>query len=106
MPKITFVLHDGSSTEVEARIGDSVMQTAVNNMVEGVVAECGGCLSCATCHVYVDDAWRDKVGQPGSDEEAMLQLAVEPNESSRLSCQVTVTDELDGLVVRVPEAQF
>jgi 2Fe-2S ferredoxin len=56
--------------------------------------------------VYVDDAWRGKVGQPGSDEEAMLQLAVEPNESSRLSCQVTVTDELDGLVVRVPEAQF
>ena len=106
MPKITFVLHDGSSTEVEARIGDSVMQTAVNNMVEGVVAERGGCLSCATCHVYVDDAWHDKVGQPGSDEEAMLQLAVEPNESSRLSCQVTVTDELDGLVVRVPEAQF
>jgi 2Fe-2S ferredoxin len=106
MPKVTFIASDGTTTEVDAKVGDSLMQAAVNNMVDGVVAECGGCLSCATCHVYVDDAWTAKVGPAGSDEKDMLQLAVDPNDSSRLSCQVSITDDLDGLVVRIPEAQF
>lgn len=82
------------------------MQTAVNNMVDGIVAECGGCLSCATCHVYIDEAWRERVGPAAGDEQAMLALAVDPRDSSRLSCQIAVTDALDGLVVHMPEAQF
>ena len=106
MPKITFIASDGTATEVDANVGDSVMQTAVNNMVEGIVAECGGCLSCATCHVYVDEAWCEQVGPARADEKAMLELAVDPNENSRLSCQITVTDDLDGLVLRIPESQF
>jgi len=106
MPTVTFIASDGAVSKVDAQVGESLMQAAVNNMVEGIVAECGGCLSCATCHVYVDDAWRDQVGSASADEQAMLALAVEPNESSRLSCQVTLTEALDGLVVRMPEAQF
>jgi 2Fe-2S ferredoxin len=106
MPKVTFILNDGSVTDVDANVGDSVMQTAVNNMVDGIVAECGGCMSCATCHVYIDDAWRERVGGPDANEQAMLELAIEPNENSRLSCQVIVSDELDGLTVTVPAAQF
>ncbi len=106
MPKVTFIQNDGTTTEVDAKVGDSLMQAAVNNMVDGVVAECGGCISCATCHVYVDDAWLEKVGAASDNEKDMLQLAVDPNDNSRLSCQVNITDDLDGLVVRVPEAQF
>ncbi|MEM1189434.1 MAG: 2Fe-2S iron-sulfur cluster-binding protein [Pseudomonadota bacterium] len=106
MPKIVYVLSDGSEVEVDANAGDSVMQTAINNMVDGIVAECGGCLSCATCHVYVDDSWRDRVGAPDANEKAILELAIDPDESSRLSCQVVVSDDLDGLRVRVPEEQF
>jgi 2Fe-2S ferredoxin len=106
MPKVTFILNDGSVTEVDANLGDSVMQTAINNTVDGIVAECGGCMSCATCHVYIDDTWRERVGAPDANEQAMLELTIDPNENSRLSCQVIVTDELDGLTVTVPAAQF
>lgn len=106
MPKVIFVLHDGTSIDVDANNGESVMQAAVNNMVDGIVAECGGCQSCATCHVYIDEAWRDTVGNPSSDEKAMLELAIDPNDSSRLSCQITLSDDLDGLIIKVPAAQF
>ncbi len=106
MPAITFISDSGTTTVVDATSGDSVMQVALNNMIEGIVGECGGCMSCATCHVYVDDAWAGKVGQAGVDEQAMLQLAVKPSENSRLSCQITVGDDLDGLIVRLPESQF
>ncbi len=84
----------------------TVMEAAVKNSVPGIEAECGGACSCATCHVYVDDEWREKTGQPDEMEEDMLDFAFDVRDSSRLSCQIKVSDELDGLVVHVPEKQF
>lgn len=105
MAKITYIAHDGQTTEVDVESGMSVMEGAINNGIDGIVAECGGGCSCATCHCYIDDAWWEKVGSPGDVEAVMLEYAFEPSEHSRLSCQVEVTDELNGLVVRLPEQQ-
>jgi 2Fe-2S ferredoxin len=106
MPKITYIGHDGETTALEVRSGLSVMEGAVKNGVDGIDADCGGSCSCATCHVYVDDAWSGRVGPPASDDEAdLLGLAIERQPSSRLSCQIKVTDELDGLIVRMPISQ-
>ena len=105
MPKITFIEHDGTKHEVEAEIGSTVMETALQNGVTGIVAECGGACSCATCHVYVDEAWRKKVGPPSEEEEEQLDNAFDVRPNSRLSCQIKVTEELDGLVVRTPSYQ-
>jgi ferredoxin, 2Fe-2S len=107
MAVVTYIEHDGTQHKVEVPNGESVMQGAVNNMIKGVIAECGGGLACATCHCYVDDAWRNQVGEPSQMEAEMLEsTASERKASSRLSCQITVTAELDGLVVRLPETQF
>ncbi len=106
MPKITFIEHNGTEHVVEARVGMTVMEAARSNMVPGIEAECGGACACATCHVYVDPAWRDVVGSPNEMEEDMLDFAFDVRDNSRLSCQIKVTEELDGLVVRVPEQQF
>jgi 2Fe-2S ferredoxin len=106
MPKITFIQPDGSSQTVEAETGMTVMETARKNDIEGIEAECGGAGACATCHVYVEEAWREKTGSPSEMEEDMLDFAFEVRETSRLSCQIKVTDDLDGLVVRIPEKQF
>jgi 2Fe-2S ferredoxin len=105
MPKITYIQPDGAQTVVEAKAGWSVMEGAIKNRVRGIDADCGGACACATCHVYVDEAWREKTGSPSAMEESMLDFAegVEPN--SRLSCQIKVTAELDGLIVRLPESQ-
>ena len=105
MPTITYVQPDGKRRAVTATLGDTVMNAAVANDVAGIVAECGGSCSCATCHVYVDEAWQDAAGPPSPMEEDMLDFAVEVRESSRLSCQIEVTEALDGLVVHVPETQ-
>ena len=105
MPKITYITHDGKSHEIEAAVGTTVMENAIKNSVPGIEAECGGACACATCHVYVDSAWQDKVGKPDIMEEDMLDFAYEAKEGSRLSCQVKVTADLDGLVVHVPERQ-
>lgn len=105
MPKITFIEHSGAEHVVEANVGLSVMEVAVRNMVPGIDADCGGACACATCHVYVDETWAEKTGKPESMEESMLDFAYEPKETSRLSCQITVTEALDGLVVRLPEFQ-
>lgn len=105
MPKITYITHDGKSHEVEAAAGTTVMENAIKNSVPGIEAECGGACACATCHVYVDEAWQDKTGEADIMEADMLDFAYEPKENSRLSCQIKVTDELDGLVVHVPEKQ-
>ncbi|ORE92211.1 2Fe-2S iron-sulfur cluster-binding protein [Acuticoccus yangtzensis] len=105
MAKITYITHDDRTFEVEAAAGATVMSTAVRNMVPGIEAECGGACACATCHVYVDEAWQDKVGKPSPMEEDMLDFAIDVRPGSRLSCQVKVTDDLDGLVVRIPEEQ-
>lgn len=106
MPKITFIEQDGTPHEVEAEVGMTVMEAAVKNSVPGIEAECGGACSCATCHVYVDNDWRKKTGQPDEMEEDMLDFAFDVRDSSRLSCQIKVTEELDGLLVTVPEKQF
>ena len=107
MPQITYIEYNGTAHSVQVANGDSVMQGAVDNMIDGIVGECGGACACATCHCYVDDAWIDQVGKPETDEQLMLTFS--PNEvrsNSRLGCQITVTDELDGLVVNLPESQF
>lgn len=107
MATVTFILPDGSEKTVEAKPGDSVMQTAVSNNVNGIVAECSGSMMCATCHVHVADGWLDKTGRASEDEEAMLEFAAsEADASSRLSCQIRLDDSLDGLVVRIPETQI
>ena len=106
MAKITFITHDGAEHPVDADNGISVMNAAIDNLVPGIDADCGGECSCATCHVVVDDAWWGKTGGPGDREESMLDLNPEREPHSRLSCQIPVTDELDGLVVRVPEFQM
>jgi 2Fe-2S ferredoxin len=107
MPKVTYVSPDGSEVEVEAEAGTSVMMAAVTHDVDGIVAECGGSLMCATCHVYVDDAFADRLPEMSPDEDEMLEAAAsERTERSRLSCQIVLTDELDGLVVRLPETQI
>jgi 2Fe-2S ferredoxin len=105
MPKITYVEFNGKEHPIEVKTGLTVMEGAVKNNVPGIDADCGGACACATCHVYIDAAWTDKVGSPSAMEESMLDFAenVEPN--SRLSCQIKVSDALDGLVVRMPESQ-
>jgi 2Fe-2S ferredoxin len=103
--KITFVEHDGTVHEVDAEIGSTVMEAAMRNGVESIVAECGGGCTCATCLVHVDDKWSERVGPPSSEEEDMLDMAFELKPTSRLSCQIKVTKELDGLVVHTPAYQ-
>ena len=105
MARITFIQSDGTERVVEAEPGMTVMEAAVKNSVPGIAAECGGACACATCHVYVDDAWREKVGGPSPMEEDMLDFGFDVRPNSRLSCQIKITDELDGLVVRTPERQ-
>jgi 2Fe-2S ferredoxin len=105
MPKITYIEHDGTKRTVEAEVGSTVMETAMKHDVPGIVAECGGACSCATCHVYVDEAWMEKIGQPSPMEQDMLDFAFEVRPNSRLSCQIKVTDEIDGLVVQTPSYQ-
>ena len=106
MAKITFIQPDGSPQVVEADAGMTVMEAAKKNLIAGIEAECGGACSCATCHVYVDEAWREKVGPPSEMEEDMLDFAFDVRPSSRLSCQIKVSDALDGLILQVPEKQF
>jgi 2Fe-2S ferredoxin len=105
MAKLTYITHDGARFDVEAQAGSTVMENAVRNQVPGIEAECGGACACATCHVYVDEAWSGAVGKAGPMEEDMLDFAYDIRPNSRLSCQIKVSDALDGLVVRVPERQ-
>jgi 2Fe-2S ferredoxin len=105
MARIIYITADGQRFEVEAENGSTVMENAVRNQVPGIEAECGGACACATCHVYVEDAWKEAAGEPEPMEEDMLDFAYDVRPNSRLSCQIRVTDELDGLVVHVPERQ-
>ncbi len=105
MTKLAFITHDGTRFDVEAENGSTVMENAIRNAVPGIEAECGGACACATCHVYVDEAWTAEVGEPEAMEEDMLDFAYDVRPNSRLSCQIKVRDALDGLVVRVPERQ-
>lgn len=106
MPTVYFIDADGNQFEAEAETGSNVMEAAVDNFIDGIVGECGGVLSCATCHCYVDEKWVNKLEPASEQEEDMIDMAVEPKDNSRLSCQIELTDELDGLVVHLPKAQF
>ena len=106
MAKITYIEFDGTPHEVDVPTGLSVMEGAIDNNIEGIEAECGGMCSCATCHVYVDPAWFEATGSPEDIEQGMLDSALDLQETSRLSCQIEVSDELDGLIVRLPELQI
>jgi 2Fe-2S ferredoxin len=105
MAKITYIAFDGTVFDIEARDGTTVMENAVRNAVPGIEAECGGACACATCHVYVDEAWVAATGEPEPMEEDMLDFAQDVQPNSRLSCQIRVKPELDGLIVRIPERQ-
>lgn len=106
MPKVIFVASDGSKKEVESDAGYSVMEVAMNNGVDGIVAECGGACACATCHGYIDAEWLDRVPEMDDMEDSMLEAAYDRRENSRLTCQIELDDSLDGLVVHVAENEF
>lgn len=108
MPNVTYIDHTGAQQVVDVPLGENVMRGAQYNGVEGIVGECGGALSCATCHCYVDEAWAARVGEPATHEEKELlgAAAAEVRPTSRLSCQIEMTEALDGLVVHLPEAQY
>jgi 2Fe-2S ferredoxin len=105
MVKITFVQPDGSSVDVDAKVGGTVMEAAVKNLVKGIEADCGGSCACATCHVYIAPEWREKLQGAEVMEADMLEYAYEPDANSRLSCQLRITPEMEGLVINVPSQQ-
>jgi len=105
MPRVTFIQPDGASRIVAIRSGLSLMSAAVMNDVPGIVATCGGQRICGTCHVYVDAAWTRKTGAPAPGEVGMLASLLRPQPTSRLSCQIKLSADLDGLIVRIPEVQ-
>jgi len=105
MPKITYIEHNGKEHVIEVASGMTVMEGAVKHNVPGIDADCGGACACATCHVYVDPEWAAKTGESSGMEQSMLDFANDVEPTSRLSCQIKVTAELDGLVVRLPSSQ-
>ena len=105
MPKITYIEHTGKSHSVEVSKELSVMEGAIQNNIPGIDADCGGSCACATCHVYVEEKWFDKLPKKEDAEQDMLDMAFEPQKFSRLACQITIADELDGLVVKMPSKQ-
>jgi len=105
MVRIIYVEHDGTRREVEAEPGMNLMEAAVKNGVAAIEGECGGALACATCHIHVPDEWRPLTGERSEDEVEMLEFAVDPDDRSRLGCQIKVTDEMDGLTVFTPVSQ-
>ena len=106
MAKIKFIEFDGTEHDVAGEPGASVMRAAIDNLVPGIDADCGGECSCATCHVLIDSDWMGKVGKPTDQEESMLDLNPDREANSRLSCQITVSKELEGVIVRLPEFQY
>ena len=106
MPTVTYVEANGQSHEIDIASGVSLMQGAVDNMIDGIVAECGGACACATCHCYIDDSWVDKLEPASEMEKDLLDCVTDPKDNSRLSCQVKMTDALNGLVIHLPESQF
>lgn len=105
MPKITFIEHDGTVHDIDAELGETVMEAAMRGSVSGIVAECGGSCTCATCHIYVDEAWLAKTGERSLEEDEQLDNAYDVRANSRLSCQIKVNGDLDGLLVRTPSYQ-
>jgi ferredoxin, 2Fe-2S len=105
MPKVTFVAFTGCVHTVEVPVGTTLMRAATDNRVPGIDGDCGGNCACATCHIYVDPIWSDRVGTRTATEEDMLNIVAEPRGNSRLACQIVLTDALNGLIVSLPEAQ-
>jgi 2Fe-2S ferredoxin len=105
MPKIIFIEYDGTVHDVEAEPGETVMEAAMRGAIASIVAECGGSCTCATCHVYVDEAWLPKTGERSLEEDEQLDNAYDVRANSRLSCQIKMSDELDGITVRTPSYQ-
>ncbi len=105
MPKITYTDYQGNSKTIEVENGLTVMEGAIQNNIPGIDADCGGSMACATCHVYVEENWLDKIPKQEDGEIDMIDMAFEPKKNSRLSCQITIADELDGLKVTTPEKQ-
>ena len=105
MTKITYITHDHQKSTIEVENGLTVMEGAVQNDIPGIDADCGGSMACATCHVYVDDKWFDKIPKAEDAEIDMIDMAFEPKKNSRLSCQIIISDELDGLTVNIPSKQ-
>ena len=106
MPKITLIEFNGQDHTIEAETGKTLMQNAIDNMVPGIDADCGGACACGTCHCFVDDAWGEATGGVDAMEEAMLGMRPDRDDNSRLACQIPVTEEMDGMVVRLPEFQM
>lgn len=105
MPTIIYIDHEGTERPIEGKNGETVMETAIKNSIPGIDADCGGACACATCHVYVDEAYMPKVGEPEEMEQSMLDFAENVQDNSRLSCQITISDDLEGLRVTTPESQ-
>ena len=105
MPKITYIEDNGKSHQIDVANGLTVMEGAIQNNIPGIDADCGGSMACATCHVYVKEDWYNKLPKKENGEEDMIDMAYEPNKFSRLSCQITVSDKIDGLVVQLPKKQ-
>ena len=106
MPRVTFIAADGTVTEAEGDVGQSVMSVAVNAGIDVILAECGGACACGTCHCYVDADWVSRLAPPSAGEAAMIECVIAPRPESRLTCQISLSDELDGLVLHLPSAQF
>lgn len=106
MPSVTIIEFSGTEHVLDADPGLSLMELAVDHMVPGIEAECGGCCSCATCHCFVDEKWLDRTGRASGEEAELLSGTPDPQPNSRLACQITLTEELDGLVVRLPQSQY
>jgi 2Fe-2S ferredoxin len=105
MPTIHFIQHDGTRRSVDAPAGRSVMQAALDNLVPGIIGDCGGCCTCATCHVYVASSWEARIQPKSGDEDVMLEGALDTRPNSRLGCQISVSDALDGLEIELPKTQ-
>ena len=105
MPKITYIEHNGKAHEIEVPNELSIMEGALQNNIPGIDADCGGACACATCHVYVDEKWFGKLKKKDDAEQDMLDMAFEPNKFSRLACQITISEDLDGMVVKMPSKQ-
>jgi len=106
MPRVIYIEENGTEHEIEVPVGVSLMQAAVNNMVPGIEGDCGGLCACATCHIYLDEAWRQQLAEPEELETGILDFAFDVSEDSRLSCQIKMADELDGIRVRMPARQY
>ena len=106
MPKVIYITTDETRHEVEVETGYSIMEGAINNNIDGIVAECGGACACATCHSYVDTAWTDKIPAMDDMEDSMLDAAFERKDNSRLTCQIEMTDDLDGIVIHVADNEY